>query len=337
MTGGGGRTGNVLIWGLHTLAFAVAHTPPLWLLTSDTWEHHVGQYFDLRNATASWTCVLRKHELPKVSACLDIKGTKFKMAIDVAQRPGGAYYALENPSFGFHFRANFLKHLLRRPAARLRDAVERFERKNGLDRTGYVGVHLRHLENTCIGRLRAQINAIDTLNASKIPCSNHETPCVTAELRSNYGHRPTIPLWWSLMHKWQMNPQDVCMMSDRYLDACLHEAGKAVRGLPIVLAHDRELPQRAADIARNYSTITYDGPEGNIVDMLFMLRSAYFIGNPASSMAGNVATARAIDGHGSNFGDAEAWFHIFQVHQAPVFHSNKLEVAEKYILHARDE
>ena len=81
----------------------------------------------------------------------------------------------------------------------------------------------------------------------------------------------------------------------------------------------------------------YDGPEGNIVDMLFMLRSAYFIGNPASSMAGNVATARAIDGHGSNFGDAEAWFHIFQVHQAPVFHSNKLEVAEKYILHARDE
>ena len=105
-----------------------------------------------------------------------------------------------------------------------------------------------------------------------------------------------------------MTAIDACTMSDRYLDAVLADAD--VQNLPMVLAHDGQQPARAASIARTYGAVSYRGEHGTFVDMLLLLRSSFMIGHPASTMAGNAATARGMAGLRSNLGDTKQWYRM---------------------------
>ena len=101
-----------------------------------------------------------------------------------------------------------------------------------------------------------------------------------------------------------MQSEDICAMSDRYIDAV--RAHNHVEHLPIVLAHDGQQSVRAAEITRKYNALSYNGANANIVDMLLLARATYSILNPSSTMSGHVACARVASGLRSTLGDTDA-------------------------------
>lgn len=73
---------------------------------------------------------------------------------------------------------------------------------------------------------------------------------------------------------------------------------------PVILAHDGQAKQHVQRIVRRYNASVVALPSGmqqkNLPklglysEMLLMLRACYVIGNPASTLAGNVARVRAL-------------------------------------------
>lgn len=94
-----------------------------------------------------------------------------------------------------------------------------------------------------------------------------------------------------------VNFTDVCFMADSYIDASLariyvsQQHQKEQVRPRIFLAHDHEWPERADAIVRRYDAVVSDDAD-KFVDMLLLLRSSFFIGNPASSLTTNVARVR---------------------------------------------
>ena len=162
---------------------------------------------------------------------------------------------------------------------------------------GFTAVHLRSLEKTCVARITRQMaDGYWGQNGSvkqRVPAQ--------------------APAWIQFAAERDIGAEGVCSMSDRYLDALFAHAG--TRELPVVLAHDKQNPSRAIAIARKYGAVSYSGTYAPFVDLLLMVRSAYFIGNPASSMSGNAASVRALTGLPSNLapapGERVGWYESF--------------------------
>ena len=117
----------------------------------------------------------------------------------IAAPTNDAFYTPMHAGAGLAFQGRALHQLLLRPSEALRRAVEQFERTHGLE-AGYNVVHLRWLEGSCPERM--------------------QRPCVLSLQRVGGA--------WSA--------DDVCRMSDRYVDAALREA--RALGRPLVLSHD---------------------------------------------------------------------------------------------------
>eukprot|EP00035_Acanthoeca_spectabilis_P010454 m.185358 g.185358 ORF g.185358 m.185358 type:complete len:435 (+) comp15025_c1_seq1:137-1441(+) len=177
------------------------------------------------------------------------------------------FHAPENAHFGSLFRERVLGQLMLRPIASVRDAVLGFERAHGLQMGGYVAVHLRGLEGKC--------TRMSELHNSMLLGAMH-------------------PPWDNATH----TAADVCSMSHRYLAAVMRGFSGHCR---MVLAHDRQDTARAADIARRFNAVTYTHTNDVLVDIQLLLRSGFFVGNPASSLSVAVATVRAAAGAPSNF------------------------------------
>ena len=98
-----------------------------------------------------------------------------------------------------------------------------------------------------------------------------------------------------------LSTNDVCSMSDDYLEAAIRQA--RMRHCHVFLADDKMQKQRAKDIVRRYNASVFSfGAHNNpatrvfrlYMDMLILIRACYFIGNPASTIAGNIARVRAL-------------------------------------------
>jgi len=277
ISGSYGRTNNMLIELTHALAFSVTHTPPLMVDLRNMKD--LAQSFDLRAATQGWACVvIDQRDL--VPGCTNLYHQRESSARNV-------YGAPENPVVGDSFRANVLKQVLLRPFEPLRKAVHTFEEQHGLT-NGFTAVHLRALENACVALLKRQLN-------------------------TDYGD-VRVPGYVQFLRDAQMDAADVCDMTDRYLDEILSRA--KVKHLPMVVAHDRQKPSRLGQISRRYGAVSYTGAMGVFVDVLLLLRASYMIGNPASSMSGNVACVRSLLDLETNFGDPMQWWARFTGHQA---------------------
>ena len=59
-----------------------------------------------------------------------------------------------------------------------------------------------------------------------------------------------------------------------------------------MLLHDRQDRARAAAITRKFGAKVYGGAHGHYVDVLLAIRATYFLGNPVSSFASNIAVTR---------------------------------------------
>jgi hypothetical protein len=188
-----------------------------------------------------------------------------------------AFYAAENNRFGTIFRATILSHILLRPLSTIRNVITKFEQENHLHPGQYDIIHLRGMENSCERRLSRNNNSLfDTLYTL------HNTS-------------------FTITHV------DICNMSSRYLEAVFtHRYGNRDR-YPVVLAHDRQNPDRAADIVKTYFAAVYTGPNDVYIDILLMIRGAFLIGNPASTMSMVPASVRHKHGLCSNFNPTAAY------------------------------
>ena len=165
------------------------------------------------------------------------------------------------------FRTAALTQLLLRPSAEMRARVKAFEEEH-FGGGCYVAIHLRSMDNECHQRTTGLLG-----------CQT-----VTAQ---DMG-RP-------------VTQRDVCEMSDAYVDAALRRA--RLRHCRVFLADDKMLKPRAAAIVRRYNASVFvAGAHNNPLtrafrlhmDMLLLLRACYFVGNPASTLSGNVARVRAL-------------------------------------------
>ena len=123
----------------------------------------------------------------------------------------------------------------------------------------YVAIHLRSLEGTCVGRLRLEGVAVQRVTARDMGRD------VTAE--------------------------DLCSMSGAYVKAALR-MDAVPKGWPILLVHDGQNTQRAGKLRNSRNWRAVETHATAYADLILAVRSAYFIGNPASSFSANVAMIR---------------------------------------------
>ena len=157
------------------------------------------------------------------------------------------------------FVSAVLHQVMLRPTAGLRELVEAFEVGELGGPGHYNAVHLRWLEGTCIERMNSEWGGRPQLGCQAVPAA-------TAE--------------------------DVCAMADSFLDASL---APAAASLPLFLAHDGQQPDRARALTSERGAKSVpDGSKSVSMDMQLLLRSSFFVGNPASSLSVNVARVRAV-------------------------------------------
>ena len=161
------------------------------------------------------------------------------------------------------FISAVLHQVMLRPLPLLRERVEAFEREQLVGPGQFNAVHLRWLEGNCIDWLSA--DQLGYLGVGQLECQ--DVPEATAE--------------------------DVCSMSNAYLDAALRHTP----GLPLFLADDGQQPNRTDVLVseRSAKRVPADVAEGQglEMDMLLLIRSSHFVGNPASSLTLNVARVRS--------------------------------------------
>ena len=122
----------------------------------------------------------------------------------------------------------------------------------------YVAIHLRSLEGTCVGRLW-----LEGMTQVQRVTSRHMGRTVTAE--------------------------DLCSMDGAYVKAALR-MDAVPRGWPIILITDGQNTQKAGKLRKNWGAVETHATA--YADLILAVRSAYFIGNPASSFSANVVMIR---------------------------------------------
>ena len=122
----------------------------------------------------------------------------------------------------------------------------------------YVAIHLRSLEGTCVGRLWLE--------------GMTQVQRVTAR---DMGREVTA--------------EDLCTMDGGYVKAALR-MDSVPRGWPIILITDGQNTQKAGKLRKNWHAVETHATA--YADLVLAVRSAYFIGNPASSFSANVVMIR---------------------------------------------
>ena len=197
---------------------------------------------------------------------------------------------LHQTAIGALFHSTVLTHLLLHPTAALRAKVDSYVSSHFP--SGFVGVHLRSMDSHA-----ERCRGADSVAAR---CQVVDASDVSTDANAS-----------------AVAGQDVCGMSDAYLEAALRQA--RMLGWPLFLAHDGEQPGRAREIIERFGATTYTGThwrshsrqashrsvgtahdartDGNAtdawVDLLLLLRSNYLIGNPLSSWSTSLARVRA--------------------------------------------
>ena len=83
--------------------------------------------------------------------------------------------------------------------------------------------------------------------------------------------------------------EDLCSMSGAYVKAALR-MDAVPKGWPILLVHDGQNTQKAGKLRKNWHAVETHATA--YADLILAVRSAYFIGNPASSFSANVVMIR---------------------------------------------
>lgn len=259
MHGTYGRLNNALSETAHMLDIAAKAVPQAAAVKPAAWKMLMGANFDFFGATRGWVCVFE--------------------TLEEAQRLGLRPRALDPRKMLYsrptvwtrYFKARFYAQVLLRPAPHIRALVEEFERVH-LGMANYTGIHLRGYEGKC-ARMTKRKNFLVSYEPRKLDTGEDATE------------------------------QDVCRMADGYVRGFLDEFDLAARS-PIVLAHDGELPARVEALRQSFNVTVFDKfprllkyskrDDGAVVDMLLMLRSHAFMGNPVSTFALNVMRVREL-------------------------------------------
>ena len=83
--------------------------------------------------------------------------------------------------------------------------------------------------------------------------------------------------------------EDLCTMDGAYVKAALR-MDAVPKGWPIILITDGQNTQKAGKLRKNWHAVETHATA--YADLVLAVRSAYFIGNPASSFSANVVMIR---------------------------------------------
>ena len=264
-----GRTNNHLIETVRLFQFAVArlHSQPWWndtaaphtaptapsLVLARDFAWQFGRFFDWHSATQPWSCVRLGPPSEAMSPALINQTGRDAVTM------GRAFFARQMPTSSA-FAGTLLAQILLRPREALRQRVEKFERES-LGGACYVAVHLRGFEGACAKETGKRLSCV--------------SPSASAA-------------------------RDLCTMSTRYVASALAASGRS--NCTLFVAHDGQQPREVQRLVTRYGAKVMP-PRVNATDaeertrffaeMLLLLRSCYFVGNPASTLAGNIARARA--------------------------------------------
>ena len=253
-----GATNNIMLTFVHMLALSVAHTPPLAVVVPDEWLKTFDAAFDWHAATRTWACVFARDPNPRRDHVKVTASEAFFMrSTQLADGHGGgpARRWSATPADG-NFQRGVLRQLYWRPKPRLKELTMRFiAREVGSPR--YDAVHLR--AGHCGRWVHLQLQRV-----------------AATDMRGG-----------------TLTTDDVCQMTDAYIDASLALQRRVGPGSPhVVLAHDRANQTRADEIRRRYNASVFRGELAIHVDMQLMLRAERFVGSTASTVSFNVNSAR---------------------------------------------
>ena len=301
MEGATGRTNNFLIVWATVLEYAVTRSPPKAVILSSAYKRFVGWRFDVKTATRSWACVIDPWEVSSINR-----------SVEVVQGP--ALFRKPQNEMGATFIVTAIAQLLLRPSPTLRFAVDAFMRVNALTGIGvkqksadtlpYVAIHVRGLEGSCEKRFERGGGFPDVV-------------------KSYDAWAPDVS------GKERYTATDVCRMSVEYVRAVFRaegiawvttEANATARTARtvlhrVVICHDGQDKKAVHALQNFFSARAYkpslqkrddemtsansplakqrlEEVDGAAVDALLMLKSSFFIGNPASSFSRNVAAVR---------------------------------------------
>ena len=253
---GFGKTNNIMLTFVHMLAISVAHTPPLAVVAPKEWLDTFDAVLDWRTATRSWACVFARDPNPSSSHIVVTSGDAFFMrSAELTQKGVPSRRWTATPADA-NFHRGILRQLYWRPKQRLKELTIRF------------------IESELGG---ARFDAM--------------------QLRAGHcGQWVKLPLQRVAakdMRSGRLTTDDVCLLSDEYIDASLalqRRAGPDSRRL--VLAHDRANQTRADEIVRKYNASVVKGELAIHVDMQLMMRAERFVGSSGSTVSFNVNSAR---------------------------------------------
>lgn len=184
------------------------------------------------------------------------------------QLPGDKTFFLPQLPSGAQFVETVLAQLLLRPRPSVRDRVLRFEARFDPN-VGYDALHLRSFESP--GRCATRTGSWITPEA------------LACQRVRRIGAR-------------DVRTDDLCRMTDEYLDAALAALGQARGARPLLVAHDGQNAPRVRQILQRFNGTEYAhrgfGKQTLFVEMLLMIRARSFIGNPGSTVSLNVARVR---------------------------------------------
>jgi hypothetical protein len=225
---------------------------------------------DWKSACRSWICLLEKAP-PKARKGVHQHPLAVLNGMNVFHYP-------DPPGIRHGWVSTIITQLFTRPMAPFRQTIEDFEQQvlvdNSTRRFLYLGLHLRHLDNSCLARVRA---------------GGYKDAIIKAEM----GRK--------------MTPSDMCTMSTPFIQSYINNfvkvfesSGVTAKDVKIYVAHDGQQKQELRRISRDFQGRVFTapsylrGPEAVIFDMTILIRSSFFVGNAASSLSSNVAAVRKV-------------------------------------------
>jgi len=273
-TGEYGRLNNAIIELTHLLEIAATRPEPTLVVIPDSTRQLVPpEQFDY-SFLKSWVCVTFK-----APPGFNVSGYSMRSIYWWQRNPHGNVFGLSVRDVLpttidlAEVKGLILSQIILRPQPPLREAVERFLSKilNTSKAAGYVAIHLRTLEDSCVtvmGNLRGigkEPLARQRVTASDMPGSRNVTDA------------------------------DICYMSDDYVAAALAK-DNVPRDWPIVLAHDGQSPNSLLRRLVVRFGAVETKTRSQFADLLILVKSSYLIGNPASSFSANAQMIRSAMG-----------------------------------------
>ena len=281
-----GQTNNILVVFTHALQLVATHrgTSLASLVLSHGFEKQIAPYFDWRTAFRGWACILKRTE---ANAFRNGSRRVTLDATDAFFLPQHGQLADSGDPF---FSSHVLAQLLLRPVRGLRNEVARFEAEYGGE---YDGVHLRTFGNG--GRSCGEDPRKSWITTEALECQSVRPDALrggvmtgTATGAGGNGVQPAG------RNGRNVSISDLCHMSEGYLEAYFASAGARKGERPLVIAHDGQFTTRVDQLKRGWRGVElgYRGPGSLFLDMLLLIRSRHFVGNPGSTVSHNVQNVR---------------------------------------------